>query len=140
MFYGSECDLSWWMFHMSLRNILHLLNVILMLLVRVLNKSQLDYIDNTPKVKVSLLNVYLLDVSITERRMLNCLNITVEFLCFFFSVLSVFAWHTLMFHLGVYSLRTDCYIFLENLALYHYEMSLFIFSNFSYYKVSFFWY
>ena len=61
MFYDPQCGLSWQMFHVSLRRM-----CILLLLDEVSCTCKLDQVNVLSTSAISLLTLYLLDVSVTD--------------------------------------------------------------------------
>lgn len=126
MFYDSECSLSWWMHHVSLRKTSNLL-----LLSEVIYKCQssgASWLMVLFSSIMSLLIFYLLDLSITERELLKSPK-TVMYLsispCSSINFCNIF-W----FSLARCRHIKNCYVSLENWLHYSYRIFPLVIDNF----------
>ena len=132
MFYGPECGLSWWMFHVSLRRM-----CILLLLGQVFCKCQLNPVDCWccsvqlyPYWFSIWWNCQLLSIEISNYNY-GFVDFSLEF--------SQFLPHVFWCSVVRYIHINDCYVFLENWPLYSYVIPLFIFDKIPCSEVCFVW-
>ena len=121
MFYGPECDLFWWVFHVSFRR-----TYILLLLDKAIYRCPLHPADwrycwvQLCTYWFSVLYLYISDrgilrspITIMETSIFHCSSIS------FF--LTHIVWHSAVRHIHI----KNYYVFFENWPLYHYVMPQF---------------